>query len=284
MNSYVTIMNQVIDFIEENICEPLTLQDIAKRFYLSEFHFCRMFKIVTGNNLRQYILSRKLTLALERMLYTKDTVTQTAMEYGFEYPEVFSRAFKKQFGISPSQCKRTDISYGKVLKASVVERDITNIKGTLAIKDSVVYLNNSKLYGISKEVNENHPDFEQVLNTTGGNYVRSYGACFEEKQLYSVVNCHEDDSGEYTVFFGAKIIDTEQRGRLAIREIPEGWYAAFQYYGDMLEIRSTFVEDLYRWIMIKEISLCQNGIGMINIYNTDDIKDVKILIPIVKWE
>lgn len=281
MNSYIQLINKVIDYIEGNISEPLTLQELSNHFFLSEFHFSRMFKIMTGSSLKQYILGRKLTLAAESLGAPDYSVTRAAMDFGFEYPEAFSRTFKKQFGVSPSEYRNETIAIQKIPKAFVVERDIMNIKGAFTVKEVCLRLDRKELFGVYTEVNEFRPDFEEVLNTVGGSFVKEYSQHFSDGKLYSVVNCHGNENGEYTVFFGADISDEDRRKHLKPRTIPEGSYACFRYYGNMLDIRGTFVDDFYRWIMLKEIKLCSNGIGMINVYDIKDINDVRILVPVV---
>lgn len=280
MNSYIKLMNQVIGYIEDNIKEPLTLQEISKKFFLSEFHFSRIFKILVGCSMKQYIQGRKLTLAAENLKILDYTITETAMDYGYKSPEVFSRAFKKQFGMSPSVYRNGDMPIDAVVKANVVIRDILNLKGSFALKGSFLYLESSEVYGIYTEVNENSSDFEQILNSTGNDFIQRYSSYITEDKLYSMVNCHGDESGRYTVFFGANFSEKDTFRRLKNFTISKGWYACFHYYGDMLKIRNTFVEDLYRWIILKEIELCPNGIGMLDIYNLSDVKDVNILVPV----
>lgn len=280
MNSYVTLINEVIEYIENNINDPLPVQEIAKKFYLSEFHFSRIFKIMIGCSIKQYVQGRKLSLVAEKLKASDCTVTMAAMDYGYESPEVLSRAFKKQFGIAPIVYRKGLMPISMVEKANVVVRDITNLKGSFALKSSFLYLECSDIYGVYTEVNENNSDFEHKLNGAGSNFALRYSENLTEGKLYSVVNCHEDESGKYTVFFGGCVSDKVRGKRLKPRNIPEGWYACFHYYGDMLRIRNTFVEDLYRWIMLKEIGLSNNGIGMLNIFNLNDTNDVSILVPI----
>ena len=110
MNSYINLINKTIDYIEENIFERLNLSDISKQAYLSEYHFERLFKVIVGKSLKQYVLGRKLTMALDRLNNTNDPIINIAMDFGFEYPEVFSRAFKKQFGRLSWQIKRDKFS------------------------------------------------------------------------------------------------------------------------------------------------------------------------------
>ena len=280
MNSYIQLMNQVINHIEDNIYETLTLQELSRKFYLSEFHFSRLFKILTGYSMKQYIQGRKLTLIAEKLKASDRTITMMALDFGYKSPEVFSRAFRKQFGISPSVYRKSDVAIDMVEKTNVVIRDVSNQKGSLVLKNSFLYLENLELYGIFTEVNENSPDFEQTLNGSGSNFIKKYSKSLTEHKLYSMVSCHGNENGKYTVFFGGDIPEELRDKRLKGFHLSEGWYACFHYYGDMLKIRSTFVHDLYRWIVLREIELSPNGIGMLDIYNLSDLKDVSILVPV----
>lgn len=285
MNFYVKLINNTIEYIEENIHERLTLEGISKRFCVSEFHFNRMFKTVVGKTLKQYILGRKLTQAFERLRENNHkTIIDIAYDFGFEYPEVFSRAFKRQFGISPSTCKNIKSSGEFVKKAKVIERDIINYRGTLTLKGTYEYLNDLHLEGIAVEVDENNDNFEMLLKSTGDDFMlrsKKIESLIHER-FYNVVNCQGEGNGKYHVFYGKEIYYSSQEPAFSQRIVPRGWYVKFLYNGNMFDIRETFTDDLYKWVMVKEIELNLNGIGMLNIYdgNYSDTGNVHILIPI----
>lgn len=286
MNLYIQTMNDVIEHIEENLSAPLTLHSIAKQFCLSEFHFSRLFKTITGTSLKQYILNRKLTVSLEKLKKSNTSVIDIAYDLGFEYPEVFSRAFKKQFGISPTSYRNGTYPVNRIPKAFIVERDIVNFGGVLTLKENYVYLDGVNLHGFSIEADENDSDFEQTLKSSGERYVAAMDQrdTLNGDDFYSVVNCHGEESGKYTVFFGEEIGEKTPKETSEMftntRNIPAGWYACFAYHGDMIDMRTTFTDDFYRWMVVKEIEPCSNGIGMIAIYNKKNIQDVRILIPV----
>lgn len=281
-NLYVHMMNDVIDYIEENISEQLTLQSVSEQFYLSAFHFSRLFKIITGTSLKQYILGRKLALAAEKLKDPRNTVTDIAYELGFEYPEVFSRDFRKWFGVAPTTYRAGCYDISPMPKAFVIERDIINFQGVLTLKETYVYLNALDLFGTYIEADENAEDFENLLQSTGDNFWadRQLTDSLISDCLYSVVNCHGDDSGKYTVFFGGQAIKNANGNSLKVRNIPAGWYASFSYYGEMLDMRTTFDNDFYKWMLTKEVEPCPNGVGMLNIYDRCDIQNVRILVPV----
>jgi predicted transcriptional regulator YdeE len=64
--------------------------------------------------------------------------------------------------------------------------------------------------------------------------------------------------------------------------IPKGWYAKFEYQGNMFDIQGPLMDDLYRWIMVNDEKLNNIGIGMIDIYHKDypTNDSVTILFPI----
>ncbi|MBQ4628897.1 MAG: AraC family transcriptional regulator [Clostridia bacterium] len=98
-------IQQAIDYIEEHITEKINYEEAAKRAYSSSFHFQRVFGIMCGFTVGEYIRRRRLTLAGNELLTKDIKVIDVALKYGYETPESFSRAFQKFHGIAPSQVK-----------------------------------------------------------------------------------------------------------------------------------------------------------------------------------
>jgi AraC family transcriptional regulator len=243
-----------------------------------------MFKTVTGITLKQYILGRKLTKAMEQLKSTTQPIIDIALDLGFEYPEVFSRAFKKQFGLSPACFREGQSSLKGIQKVSIVERDIINYRGVLALKGSTILLDDLMLKGISLSANTYTSDFEQNLRSKTEGFIMDSAVDISLAQdtFYTVVSCNGEDNEEYTVFCGRKPVGVSQTMCLQERIVPHGWYVSFKYQGDMFNIREAFIDDLYRWIMVKEAELNPNGIGMLNIYENSypQNSSVQILIPV----
>lgn len=284
MELYINLVNKAVDFIEDNIYEQLSLSHISRHFYMSEYHFDRLFKVFTGKSIKQYILGRKLTIALSRLNSTNDSIINIAMDLGFEYPEVFSRAFKSHFGVSPNTYRVKKSKVNIVERALVIPRDLVNCQGVLTLKASYVSLEDLFLQGVSLDVDIDDPQYAIQLKQMCDNFINESKDLkyLNHDRLYSIVNCHGDNSF-YTVFSGKEVIGEIKEDGQRFRAIPGGWYACFAYKGDIIDIRQTFADDLFRWIAIKEIELKSNGIGMVSIFDEEYIRNqsFKILIPIV---
>lgn len=90
-------------YIEENLSEPLRASDIARHAHLSHFHFQRLFCAYMGEPVNQYVAARRLeAAALELATCSNVNLFQLALGCGFQTHSAFSKAFRKQFGVSPS--------------------------------------------------------------------------------------------------------------------------------------------------------------------------------------
>lgn len=96
-------LKRVIDFIEANLAEPLTLELLAHVAGLSVFHFARVFRKATGYSPYRYVSERRL-LRAQRLLMAHDMAVQDiALACGFPRHANFSAAFARARGMSPSR-------------------------------------------------------------------------------------------------------------------------------------------------------------------------------------
>lgn len=100
---------RLVDYIEANLAEKPSLDVLAARAGFSKFHLHRLFKSVTGQALGDYMLSRRLAQSLGLLSGTKLRVDDIAAELGFYDHSAFSRAFSREFGVSPSHYRRNPV-------------------------------------------------------------------------------------------------------------------------------------------------------------------------------
>ena len=104
--NWIQGIQRAIDYVEANITEEINFEEVAKQAYASSFHFQRVFGILCGFTLGDYIRMRRLSLAGEELSKGNAKIIEVAFKYGYDTPESFTRAFTRFHGITPSEAKR----------------------------------------------------------------------------------------------------------------------------------------------------------------------------------
>lgn len=102
---WITGIQRALDYTEAHLTDEVDYEAAAKAACSSPFHFQRMFTMLCGFTLGDYIRMRRLALAAEDMMRTDDKVIDIAYKYGYDTPESFSRAFTRFHGVSPTQAR-----------------------------------------------------------------------------------------------------------------------------------------------------------------------------------
>ncbi len=92
----------VIRFINDNLTEEMSIERISKKFFISRYHLMRIFRDATGETIHSYIRKKRLLKAAE-LLRQGVPVVKASEECGFSEYSTFLRAFRAQFGKSPSK-------------------------------------------------------------------------------------------------------------------------------------------------------------------------------------
>ena len=103
---WISGIQRAIDYIEEHLTDEIDFEAAAREAYSSSFHFQRVFSILCGITLGDYVRMRRLALAASDIVNTDEKVIEIAMKYGYDSPESFTRAFTRFHGVTPSEAKR----------------------------------------------------------------------------------------------------------------------------------------------------------------------------------
>jgi len=98
-------LNAALDYLEETWSAEPDLDRAASLAHCSPFHFLRMFEVVSGLSPGEYSRRRRLSRAAVDLAAGDDRVIDVALRYGYESPEAFAKAFKRLFGLTPSEAK-----------------------------------------------------------------------------------------------------------------------------------------------------------------------------------
>lgn len=100
------VLQKAIDYINANIGENLSMDTICDAVHISKYHFCRKFKAVTGNTVMDYILKTRIINAKNRLLNSRDSISEISENCGFSSISYFCRVFKQSEGMSPLKYRR----------------------------------------------------------------------------------------------------------------------------------------------------------------------------------
>ncbi len=96
-------LTEAINYIDENIYEDLQRETIAENSFVSLSSLEKIFRYALHLSISDYITRRKMTVAAMEISKKRDNITEIAYKLGYASPEVFSRAFKRVWGIIPSE-------------------------------------------------------------------------------------------------------------------------------------------------------------------------------------
>lgn len=240
-----------MNFIEENIENEITLKDISEAARLSAFHFTRLFHSLVGETVSSYIRKRRLTLAAEDLLESSLKIIDIAFKYQFQSQAAFTRAFKKQFHITPARIKKYSklIALGEMPPLdyrSLVHRTL----GGMTLEPEISVMGPIKLAGMrgsySLENNSVLSLWDRFFKVKHFSLSGTYGVTLyrENPALFT-----ESDDFPFDYFVGCEVQSKEEVPEgLEYLEIPRTEYGVFLHRGETGDLKKTY-DYIYRsWL------------------------------------
>jgi len=146
-NDYVQRINKVVAYINNHLDETLDLKTLANEAALSDFHFHRIFKALKGEAIGGYITRLRLEATARLLRYTALTIEEIAFNIGYETPASLSKAFKKQYGISPTEYRTNKDTY--IMKKEIINPDLALKTPKIVTLDpkNLIYVGLTGAYG-----------------------------------------------------------------------------------------------------------------------------------------
>jgi AraC family transcriptional regulator len=234
--AWIEALQKAIDYMEEHLLEEITVEEIAKQASSSPFHFQRTFAILTDISVGEYIRRRRLTLAAGELCSSDAKIIDLALKYGYDTPEAFTKAFRRQHGISPSEARKytgklksysrlgiqVSLKGAEPMQYRVLEQEGFEVIG---IKQGFSYENGENLAGIPKmweKVNQDGTS-DYLLCKNNGPVKGILGVCVDQGKV-------QEKQMDY--WLGAAYDDETPDGYLKIK-IPASKWAIFEVHGPM---------------------------------------------------
>ena len=254
MSYYLERIQRGVDYIETRLDQDVALSDVAKVAGISQWHFQRIFHALTGETLKTYIRSRRLTGSLERLLDTDLRVLDIAIMAGFESQEAFARAFKKAFGLTPQQYRSMRDKSLFLKKPRFDEEYLQQLNRNLRLtpelyeqKPMLLVGMRTLFYGVDSEKN----NLGEQLPPLWGAFVARLGEISGTVPgtCYGVVRQERADSErlEYHAAIEVTSVASLPEGMVSL-EVPGGSYARFEHRGPAQRVDHTVSYAYASWL------------------------------------
>lgn len=101
-------MDRLLEYIQDHYADPITLTGVARQFHFNASYLSSYFASYNGEGFSEYLNKIRLEKAMELLLTTELTISEISASVGYSDQSYFTKVFKKQTGISPSQFRRQD--------------------------------------------------------------------------------------------------------------------------------------------------------------------------------
>ncbi len=270
----VSKIQHIIKYIEENNHKNITVKELEKISNNSYRNLQRIFKKAFNESDGSFQKRVKLENAYKKIIYSNYLINTIAVEVGFETVQSFSKAFKKQFGLSPSKARVEKIN----LLNPTINSKLTNTK---KIDFEIVYLKTEKVYYKTILTNNySNGDIDELwneLDTTLAEKtdIKLFGTIVDEPLITSQSKCRYE-----------ACVNTEvKKTGFNYKNIFGGKYAKFIHQGSYDTIEVTYKKIYTDWLFNSTIDFDNSPI--IEFYkihsNTEECNFItEILIPVLK--
>ncbi|TCL54639.1 two-component system response regulator YesN [Kineothrix alysoides] len=101
----VSLVEQAKEYIRSHYFKDISLDDVSREVNISPYYFSKLFKEETGENFIEYVTSIRMEKAKELLARTEKSMKEICSEVGYSDPNYFSRSFKKNVGVTPTEYK-----------------------------------------------------------------------------------------------------------------------------------------------------------------------------------
>lgn len=143
---------QALDYIEDHLTDEVDYSAAAGFLACSSYNFARIFTVLTGFTLGDYVRGRRLTLAGAEVAATDEKIITIAARYGYEAPDSFTHAFRQFHGCSPSDVRKGNGSLRSVSRLSLK----IDVQGGNTMQYNIFDLPATKFAGIRRRIS-GHP-------------------------------------------------------------------------------------------------------------------------------
>lgn len=242
--SFLEQLNQSIAYLEDHMAGEIEIEEAAKHTFTSKYHYQRLFHMVTGITVAEYVRKRRLTLAAQELQQGKKKVLEVALTYGYQTPESFSKAFLRLHGVTPSEAKKAGVQLKAVPRMSFQ----IQIKGETAMKYRIEEKGAFQVMGVERRIStvdgQNFvviPQFwNEIWKTPAGAMMTQEAG---EMGFLGICADMDEDQSEFTYMIAVE--GNQAKAGVVVREIPAQTWAIFESVGPLPRAIQSVTERIF---------------------------------------
>lgn len=238
--SHLVAICRALDFVEAHLTQEITVADMAAAASYSLYHFSRIFNRVVHHTPYDYLMRRRLSESARQLLESDKRIIDIALDYQFNNPETYSRAFKRMFGVQPSQCKAQETLDERLLLPPLTPNYVRHVNQGHRLKPSLKEIDALHLVGLMTLVEDDPRIVPQLWEKLGHELERVQGVRGTEDG-YGITWYPETWAGQAHLYLAA--VETESLevmgSALVVKTIAPLRCASFLHKGSRRELRHT---------------------------------------------
>ncbi|MBN2830478.1 MAG: AraC family transcriptional regulator [Candidatus Cloacimonetes bacterium] len=235
-------LQRALNYIEANLTEKITLEDIADVANYSPWHFHRLFQAFTGKGVGEYVRLRRLSEAGRVLVFSSTPIKEIAIRYQFESQAAFTRAYRNCFGVTPGKLRR-DVKI--ITRFEPVSLQGTIIQqGEKKMKTKIVNRDSFKVIGLDcycSQIENTIPQLwdrfmkvmHQVPNVKPSQ--ACYGVCLTKDEV------HVTPESEFRYIAGLEVTSFDEIPEGMVQyTVPKGEYLVVEHVGALDSLPKTY--------------------------------------------
>lgn len=240
-------LNKMVRYIEDNLENDIYMDNLAKIVGISANSLQRIFTFISGISIAEYIKKRRLSKAFEEIKTTDIKIIDVALKYKYNSNISFNRAFKKVFGVTPTECRENNIAY-KQFPILEFKRE----EQYQPLNYEIKYLEEKEIYYYKTKTNKEIDllyKIRELYNYLKENYIHEK---LKKEEQYAM-SFYENGTNYYAVGSETKYTSKEKM------KIPSGSYVVFEVGSREQEDIVNLEKKIYsKWIKSTNINISQD--------------------------
>jgi AraC family transcriptional regulator len=202
---YYETIQKAIDYIENRLKDDICLYDIAEHVNFSVPHFYRIFKGITGETVKAYMLKRRLSCAAYELKTSDKNISEIAYEFGFDSHDVFTRAFFRLYKMSPRKYRNANLDTG--FSPPLISKKINEFERRNSMNFKIV--NKNQLTVIGMECKAKQWDADGAIGKLWSRFLENVEKVRKPvvpNVMYGICECEScNENGTFTYMAGIEV-------------------------------------------------------------------------------